>query len=159
MMTGENDRVTRTTPHLIPKRQRKGLSPPAHNSKEPARASAGSSSWIVARARHARHQRRRGSTQAYLHMSHILTEYVHSSLGNALNSLYVNLLNIKTIYPRMKTSALCYVTQQRLGRLRQMDAMPSQAMVAAEVASTLRLVEGSPMFQPLINRELMGMDV
>jgi hypothetical protein len=98
-------------------------------------------------------------TQAYLHMSHILTEYVHSSLGNALNSLYVNLLNIKTIYPRMKTSALCYVTQQRLGRLRQMDAMPSQAMVAAEVASTLRLVEGSPMFQPLINRELMGMDV
>ena len=95
-------------------------------------------------------------TQAFLHMVYILTEYVHPSLGHALNSLYVNLLNIKTAYPRLKVTALTYVTQQLLGRLRQMDEMPSQEAVTAEVAGVLRLVEGSPMFQPLINRELMG---
>jgi hypothetical protein len=98
-------------------------------------------------------------TRAYMHMSHVLREYVNANLGAALDSLYINLLNIHTMLPRMKTSALLYVTQQLLGRLRTMEQMHSSEDVQMEVVDILRLVEGSPGFQQLINRELMGMEV
>ncbi len=40
-----------------------------------------------------------------------------------------------------------------------MEQMHSSEDVQVEVADILRLVEGSPGFQQLINRELMGMEV
>ncbi len=84
---------------------------------------------------------------------------MNPNLGAALDSLYINLLNIHTMLPCMKTSALIYVTQQLLGRLRTIERMHSSQDVLVEVVDILRLVEGSPGFQQLINRKLMGMEV
>ena len=93
---------------------------------------------------------------AYLHMSHVLAEYVNPVLGMALNTLYVNLTTIHTTFTRMKTSALVYVTQQLLGKLRIMDKMLSPQDVEREIMDILQLAEGTHAFQQLINRELMG---
>ena len=56
----------------------------------------------------------------------------------------------------MKTSALVYVAQQLLGKLRTMDQMPDLNAVEQEIIAILQLAEGTPAFQQLINRELMG---
>jgi hypothetical protein len=96
---------------------------------------------------------------AYLHMSYVLREYVSESLGAALDALMMNLLHIKAKYPRIKPSSLVYTTQQLLGKLRTMAQLPDRAAVAMEVAATLRLEEGSRLFQTLLNQEFMGVDV
>ena len=96
---------------------------------------------------------------AYLHMSYVLREYVSESLGAALDSLMMNLLHIKAKYPRIKPSSLVYTTQQLLGKLRTMAQLPDRAAVTGEVAATLRLEEGSRLFQTLLNQEFMGVDV
>ncbi len=77
-------------------------------------------------------------------------------LGMALNTLYVNLTTVHTTFTRMKTSALVYVAQQLLGKLRTMDQMPSPQEVEREIMDVLQLAEGTSAFQQLINRELMG---
>ncbi len=93
---------------------------------------------------------------AYSHMSHVLAEYVNPVLGMALNTLYVNLTTVHTTFTRMKTSALEYVAQQLLGKLRTMDQMLSPQDVEREIMEILQLAEGTPSFQQLIYRELMG---
>ena len=98
-------------------------------------------------------------TSAYLNMSYVLREYVSESLGAALDSLMMNLLHIMARYPKMKTSTLMYTIQQLLGQLRTMEQMPTRAEVVAEVASILKLEEGSQAFQNLVNQEMMGADV
>jgi hypothetical protein len=96
---------------------------------------------------------------AYLHMSYVLREYVSESLGAALDALMMNLMHIKAKYPRIKPSSLVYTTQQLLGKLRTMAQLPDRAAVTGEVAATLRLEEGSRLFQTLLNQEFMGVDV
>jgi hypothetical protein len=95
-------------------------------------------------------------SSAYMHMSQIMRKYVNVSLGVAMDSLYMNLLNIHSRYLGFKTSALMYITHQLLGKLRQMDQMPDRDAVTREVASILQLEETSPVFQQIFNQELMG---
>ena len=97
-------------------------------------------------------------TRAYCLMSYVLREYVDPSLGNALDSLFVNLSNIHSKYRMMKTSAIIYVTQQLLGQLRTMELMPDRATMNAEVVRILKLEEGSQTFHTIFNQELMGLD-
>jgi len=79
-----------------------------------------------------------------MHMNHVLREYVNPSLVAALDSFYMNLLHIPSRFPRMKTSALMFVTQRLLGQLRTMEQMPDPA---DEMSTILQLVEASQKFQ------------
>jgi hypothetical protein len=95
-------------------------------------------------------------SSAFMNMSQIMRKYVNESLGSAMDSLYMNLLNIHSRYPAFKTSALMYVTHQLLGKLRQMDLMPDRDSVTREVATILQLEETSPVFQQIFNQEMMA---
>jgi hypothetical protein len=98
-------------------------------------------------------------TRAYMHMKHVLGEYVNQSLAVALDSFYMNLLHIHLRFPRMKTSALMFVTQRLLGQLRTMEQMDDPDAVTEKMSEILQLVETSQKFQTLFNQELMGMEV
>ena len=98
-------------------------------------------------------------TRAYMHMKHVLGKYVNQSLAVALDSFYMNLLNIHHMFPRMKTSALMFVTQRLLGQLRTMEQMDDPDAVTEKMSEILQLVETSQKFQTLFNQELMGMEV
>ena len=95
-------------------------------------------------------------SSAYMNMSQIMRKYVNISLGVAMDSLYMNLLDIHSRYPGIKTSALMYATHQMLGRLRQMEEMPDREAVTDMVSSLLRLEQTSPEFQQILNQEMMG---
>jgi hypothetical protein len=98
-------------------------------------------------------------TRAYMHMKHVFGEYVNPSLAVALDTFYMNLLHIHMRFPRMKTSALMFVTQRLLGQLRTMEQLDDADAVAEEMSKILQLVETSQKFQTLFNQELMGMEV
>ena len=95
-------------------------------------------------------------TKAYMHMRHVLGEYVSGALGKAIDSLYVNLINIRVKYSRMRTSALMYLTQQLLGKLRILEPIEDRPAVEEAIDEALQLLDTSPLFQEALNIELMG---
>ena len=97
-------------------------------------------------------------TKAYMHMKHVFKEYVNPALAVALDTFYMNLLHINLRFPRLKTSALVFVTQRLLGQLRTMEQIDNPDAVVEGMSSILQLVESSPEFQTLFNQELMGVE-
>ena len=91
-------------------------------------------------------------TRAYMHMKHVFGEYVNPSLAVALDTFYMNLLHIHLRFPRMKTSALMFVTQRLLGQLRTMEQMDDSDAVMEEMskifAACRNLAEISDSLQP-----------
>jgi hypothetical protein len=95
-------------------------------------------------------------TEAFLHMRHVLAEYVSLELGAALDTLFMSLTDIKVKYSRIRTSSITHLVQKMMGRLRTLPQFPRPTLLTVAIKELLQLSETSPAFQEIINMEAVG---